>query len=42
MLSAKMDFLGGSVVSNPPAHAGDVSLIPGLGRLPGEGSGNPH
>ena len=32
---------GGSVVKNPPANAGDASLIPGSGRSPGEGSGNP-
>ena len=32
---------GGSVVKNPPADAGDISLIPGLGRSPGEGNGNP-
>ena len=35
---------GGSVVKNPPANAGDTgeqSSIPGLGRSPGEGSGNP-
>ena len=25
-------FPGGSVVKNPPANAGDVGLIPGLGR----------
>ena len=31
----------GSVVENLPADAGDVSLIPGLGRSPGEGNGNP-
>ena len=33
------------VVKNPPANAGDirdVSLIPGLGRSPGGGHGNPH
>ena len=30
-------FPGGSVVKNP----GDASSIPGLGRSPGEGSGNP-
>ena len=36
-----MSFPGGSVVKNPPANAGDVVLIPGLGRSPGEGSGNP-
>ena len=34
-------FPGGSVVKNPPANAGDMSWIPGLGRSPGEGNGNP-
>ena len=36
-------FSGGSVVKNSPANAGDVGLvpIPGLGRCPGEGNGNP-
>ena len=34
-------FPGGSVVKNPPANAGDLSLILGLGRSPGEGNGNP-
>ena len=29
------------VVKNPPANAGDVGLIPGSARLPGEGNGNP-
>ena len=32
------------VVKNPPANAGnkrDVGLIPGSGRSPGEGNGNP-
>ena len=29
------------VVENPPANAGDVGLIPGSGRSPGEGNGNP-
>ena len=36
--------LGGSVVKNLPASAGDardVGLIPGSGKSPGEGSGNP-
>ena len=28
-------------VKNPPADAGDAGLIPGLGRSPGEGNGNP-
>ena len=26
------DFFGGTVDKNPPANAGDTSLIPGLGR----------
>ena len=37
-------FPGGSVVKNPPASAGDTrdtGSIPGLGRSPGEGNGNP-
>ena len=38
------DFPGGSVVKNLLANAGDVGdvgLIPGLGRSPGGGTGNP-
>jgi len=37
-------FPDGSTVKNPPASAGDVgdaALIPGLGRSPGKGNGNP-
>ena len=37
-------FVGGSVVKNPAASAagaGGVDLIPGLGRSPGGGNGNP-
>ena len=34
-------FPGGSVVKNPPANVGDVGSIPGLGRSPREGNGNP-
>ena len=30
-----------SAVKNPPANAGDGSSIPGSGRPPGEGNGNP-
>ena len=30
-------FPGGSVVENPPQDLGNVGLIPGLGRFPGEG-----
>ena len=29
------------MVKNPPANAGDTGLIPGSGRSPGEGKGNP-
>ena len=39
-----MGFPGGSVVENPPASARDaedMGLIPGSGRSPGEGNGNP-
>ena len=39
-----MGFPGGTVVENPPANAGDArdpGLIPGSGRSPGEGNGNP-
>ena len=36
-----MGFPGGSVVKNLPANAGGVGSIPGLGRSPGEGNGNP-
>ena len=28
-----VDFPGGPVVKNPPAGAGGMSLIPGLGRF---------
>ncbi|KAI4549829.1 hypothetical protein MG293_002159 [Ovis ammon polii] len=33
--------LGGSVVKNPPANAEAAGLIPGSGRSPGGGHGNP-
>ena len=36
-----MGFPGGSVVKYPPANAGDAGSIPGLGRFPGGGNGNP-
>ena len=38
-----MGFLGGSVIKNPLAKAGDtrdVGSIPGSGRSPGVGNGN--
>ena len=31
----------GSVLKSPPANAGDAGMIPGLGRSPGGGNGNP-
>ena len=34
-------FPGDSVVKNPPARAGDADSVPGSGRSPGEGNGNP-
>ena len=34
-------FPGGSVVKTPPCNAGDKGSIPGSGRSPGEGHGNP-
>ena len=34
-------FPGGSVVKNPPANTGDAGSIPGSGRSPGGGNGNP-
>ena len=34
-------FLAVSVVKNPSASAGDEGLIPGSGRSPGGGNGNP-
>ena len=36
-----MDFPDGSAVKNLPTNAGDVGLIPGSGRSPGGGNGNP-
>ena len=32
---------GGTVVKTPPANAGDAGWIPGSGRSPGGGNGNP-
>ena len=39
-----MSFPCGSVVKNPPANAGDtgyVGSVPGWGKSPGGGNGNP-
>ena len=38
---ALRDFLRGLAVKNPPAYAGYMGSIPGSGRSPGEGNGNP-
>ena len=37
----EMDFPGGSDGKAPVYNAGDLRLIPGLGRALGEGNGNP-
>ena len=34
-------FPGGSVDKDSACNAGDLRSIPGLGRFPGEGNGNP-
>ena len=34
-------FPGGSLVKNPPANAGELGVISGLGISPGGGNGNP-
>ena len=36
-----MGFSGAAVVKNLPANAGDEGFIPGSGRFPGGGNGNP-
>ena len=40
-LETERGFPGGSLVKNPSANAGDVGLIPGSGRCPGEGNSFP-
>ena len=37
----RLGFPGGSAVKNLPANAAEASSIPGLGRPPGGGNGNP-
>ena len=37
----KMGFPDGSLGKESACNAGDLGLIPGLGRSPGEGYGNP-
>ena len=41
LLSDKWGFPGGSEVKVSTCNAGDLGSIPGLGRSPGEGNGNP-
>ena len=36
-----MDFPGGSAGEKSACNVGDLGLIPGLGRSPGEGQGYP-
>ena len=36
-----MASLVAQMVKDLPANAGDLGLIPGLGRSPGEGNGDP-
>ena len=36
-----LGFPGGSEVKASASNTGDMGLIPGLGRSPGEGNGNP-
>ena len=38
------DYQAALMIKNPPANAGDIrdkGSVPGLGRSPGEGNGNP-
>ena len=41
-ISHCLGFPGGSEVKVSACNAGDLGLIPGLGRFLGEGNGNPH
>ena len=41
LIRINLGFPGGSGVKNPPANAGDSGLIPGWGRSPGGGNGDP-
>ena len=42
MYMAYGGFPGGSAVKYLPANAGDADSIPGSGRSPGVGNGNPR
>ena len=41
MATKLMDFSGSSAGKESSCNAGDLGLIPGLGRSPGAGNGNP-
>ena len=41
MLMGDLGFPGGSEVKASAWNAGDLGSIPGSGRYPGEGNGNP-
>ena len=41
MVQFTLGFLGGSDSKESASNAGDLGLIPGLGRFPEEGNGNP-
>ena len=41
MLRGGLGFPGSSVVKNPLASVGEGSSIPGWGKSPGQGNGNP-
>ena len=41
ILFSFMGFLDGSDGKESACNVGDLDLIPGLGRSPGEGNGNP-
>ena len=41
MTQLMMGFLGGSVVKNLPADAGEMGSVSEVGRCPGKGNGYP-
>ena len=41
MYAKALGFPGGSDGKESASHAGDLGSVPGLGRSPGEGNGNP-
>ena len=41
MVKFTLGFLGGPDSKESACNAGDLGLIPGLGRFPEEGNGNP-